>query len=413
MGKVSLKENINKINERTITFITFLDSLLIGPGDLPQYDFQALTESFTFLKKYLELLDKNRSIGAKKLIDIDNHVRKLDVIAHAAQDSLLMHVIDNLIEIDNEQFQDYHAYADAEKAWHYYSEFIKKHNLDKFRLEKMQALINRTTNPRLLVTIFINYLKQKSNLDFDIFQVGLACIKNLIEHTPRSEYNSKTLYQVKRKKQKLEFEKWRKEKDRIGFSDYDFDDLFNKLGSKDTESRKTGIRMLNQLWDNYIAELHNRIRTEDMEHHKNIAALWNQVIQRFFRASTTSEKMLALKPTVKLRCSFVPYAFYTELKELIIKGIDDESGTVRYRTVRLLEDMAYELLENTPNDYDDLYNLIHVKRDEYIKRHKLRRQGRVYPSKIKDMKLRSLTQALNTLDYFKSRRNSYNSIFMI
>lgn len=411
MGKAALKVKIDGVKERTVTFIRFLDSLGLDPQDLPQDDFRALAEADAFFQKYSELLNTSKSVSPKQLCETENCMEKLEEISHRAKDSIINYILENFSRSNDEQFKNYHAYAKAEKAWHDYGEFIKKHKLGRFSLERMQALIDRTKRPELLFSIFIFFLGGNLNSEsFRVSQDALTAISGLMNHTPRSEFSSKTPYQKAQEYRDDQFKRFKAESDTPGFSSYDFDGLFNKLNSSDVNEKKTGEKLLEELWENYVDEKNGRIKTEDKKHHKNIIVLWEQVKQRFNQAKTTDEKILALKPFTKLWCTFIPSQFYDELKELILRGIFDESGTVRYRTVRIVDNVAFELLERAPACFNDLHETINVKREDYMRQNKLSRLKRAYSENIKDGVLRSLTQCKEFLDDSAWRQEAFGHL---
>jgi len=160
---------------------------------------------------------------------------------------------------------------------------------------------------------------------------------------------------------------------------------------------------LNQLWENYVNEKHGRLKTEDKKHHKNIIALWEEMKRRFYQAKSPDEKMLALRPLSRLWCTFIPSRFYDEVKELILKGIIDDSGKVRYRVVRVIDSVAVEICEHSPKNLKDLLEAIKDKRDTYVRENEMTVSKRTRSENIKDKTLRSLTQGIEVLEYCTSR----------
>ncbi len=411
MGRAALKIRIDEARGKTVSFIRFLDSLGLDPQDLPQADFRALAESDAFFQKYSQLLNSSKSISPKQLVETENCMDKLEGIIIKAKETIMDYILKNLTMTNPDQFKNYSAYAKAEKAWHDYNEFVKKHKLEQFSLEKMQVLIDRAKSPELLFSVFLSFLGGNLTPErFCVLQDALHVISGLMNHTPRSEFSSKTPYQKAQEHRDKQFEKFKEERNESSFSDYDFEGLFNKLDSSDANERKMGNKLLEQLWSNYVDEKHGRIKTESKKHHKNIIALWEQVKQGFYQAKTADEKILALKPLTKLWCTFIPSQFYDELKELILKGIFDESGMVRYRMVRIIDSVAFELLERALACFNDLHETINVKREEYMQQNKLSRLKRAYSESIKDGILRSLTQSKEFLDDSAWRHEAFSHL---
>ncbi len=411
MGKATLRTRLNSAKEKTIVFIHFLDSLDLNPQDLPQDDFRALSEAVAFLQKYSELLNGSKNVSPKQLSETENCMDRLEGISNKAKEHIINYILENFSTPNNEQFKNYHAYAKAEKVWHDYNKFIQKHKFEQLSLERMQALIDRTSRPDLLFSVFLSFLdKGLTDEGFHTLQDALSILSGLMMHTPRSEFSSKTPYQKVQEERGKQFEKFKEEKSEISFSDYDFEGLFNKLKSGDANERKMGDKLLEQLWNNYVNEKHGRIKTEDKKHHKNIIALWEQVKQRFYRARSAQEKILALKPFTRLWCTFVPSQFYDELKELILKGIFNENGTVRYRVVRIIDSVAFELLERAPECFNDLHETVKAKREDYLRQNKLSRFKRAYSENIKDGVLRSLTQSKEFLDDSAWRHEAFRHL---
>ena len=108
-----------------------------------------------------------------------------------------------------------------------------------------------------------------------------------------------------------------------------------------------------------------------------------------------------------LWCSFIPSRFYDEVKELILKGIVDDSGTVRYRTAKIIESVMFEIHEYSPDNFKDLLNAVNGKREEYMRENKLTGLRGSRPQNIKDKTLRSLSQGLEFLEYYAQRRKAY------
>ena len=120
-----------------------------------------------------------------------------------------------------------------------------------------------------------------------------------------------------------------------------FEGLFSKLGSGDILEKKIGEKLLEQLWNNYI-----------------------------------DEKELALEALQKSWCAVS-----------FLKGIVDDNGTVRYRTVRIIDSVAFEIYEYSPDNFKNLLEA------------------------IKNKTLRSLTQGLEFLEYYAMRRKTIERIF--
>lgn len=403
MGRSGLKIEINKAIEKTAEFIRFLDSLGFDPNDLPQDEMRAFAEADAFLRKYSELLSASKYVNPRQLADAENHAETLDEITRKARVSIMNHILENLATPVDEQFKDYNAYARAERAWHRYGEFIKKHRMEQFGLERMQALIDRSGSPELFVSVFLSFLGGLKAVGFDSIQEALYVMGELMIHTPRSELSSRTPYQKAEEDRNDQLNRLKEERKMPSFSDYDFDGLFCKLGSGDIHERKTGEKLLNQLWENYVDEKHGRVKAEDKKHHKNIIALWEEMKRRFYQAKSADEKMLALRPFTKLWCTFIPSRFYDEVKELILKGILDDSGKVRYRTVRVIDSVAIEICEHSPKNLQDLLDAIKDKRDAYARENKLAISKRTHSENIKDKTLRSLTQGVELLEYCANR----------
>jgi len=411
MGKATLRTRIDSAKEKTIAFIRLLDSLGLNPQDLPKDEIKALAEADAFFQKYSDLLNTPQSSSPKELSETENCMERLEEISNKAKERIINYILENFSTPNNGQFKNYHAYAKAEKVWHEYNKFIQEHKLGQFSLERMQALVDKTNRPDLLFSVFLSFLDKGLTAEgFRVLQDALSILSSLIMHTPRSEFSSKTPYQKAQEDRNKQIEKFKKERNSLAFSDYDFDGLFNKLNSGIAEERKTGYKLLEQLWNNYIEEKHGRIKTEDHKHHKNIIVLWEQVKQRFYQAKSADEKILALKPFTKLWCTFIPSQYYDELKDLVLKGIFDESGTVRYRIVRIIDRIAFELLERAPTCFDDLHETIKVKREEYIRQNKLSRFKRAYSENIKDGVLRSLTQIKEFLDDSAWRHEAFSHL---
>jgi hypothetical protein len=315
--------------------------------------------------------------------------------------------LENFDKPAQEQFRNYNAYAQAERAWYNYNNFIKKYSLEKFSLEKVQALVDKMKNPALLLPVLLSGLNSPKADAIADLQEAANVFTGLINHTPRSEFNSKTPYQKACQLQENSFSQLKEERNMPGFSNYNFDALFDKLGSKNKEEKKAGQKLLKELWENYIEEKHGKIKTKDNIHHKNIVALWEQVKQRFYGADSPNKKMNALKPFTKLRTTFIPSQFYSEVKELVMKGVFDESGTVRYRIVRVIEDLTFELSLSAPQQLRDLFEAIYNQREAYMRKYKLRRSRYAYPENIGDKVLRSLTQAQVVLEDQIMRSNAF------
>lgn len=122
-----------------------------------------------------------------------------------------------------------------------------------------------------------------------------------------------------------------------------------------------------------------------------------EVKKRFYGAKDPQDKLNALKPFTKLWCTFIPEEFYDEVKKLILKGLDDESGSVRYRMVRIIQSVMYTIREYSPQYFKDFYRAIYNKRESYMKDNKLARYSQSYSGNINDKRLRSLTQAWEEL----------------
>ncbi len=410
MGRAGLKIEIDNAIKKTAEFIRFLDSLGFDPDDLPRDDMRSYAEADAFLRNYLEILSASKYVNPQQLDDAEKHAKKLNEITRKARASIVNHVLENLATPVEEQFKDYNAYARAERAWHRYGEFIKKHRMEQFSLERMQALIDRSESPELLFSVFFSFLDGSKVEKFDPLQEALYVIGELLLHTPRSGLSSKTLYQKGKEDRDKQINSLKEERNTPSFSDYDFNGLFNKLGSRDIQERKDGEKLLDQLWKNYVDEKHGRIKVEDKKHHKNIIALWDEMKRRFYQARSADEKMLALRPLSKIRCTFIPSRFYDEVKELILKGILDDSGKVRYRTVRVIDSVASEIFEHSPKNLQDLLDAIKDKRDAYVRENKLTASRRTNPKNIKDKTLRSLTQGIEFLEYYSMRWESISRI---
>lgn len=411
MGKATLRARMDSAKEKTIAFIRFLDSLGLNPQDLPQDEVKTLAEADAFFQKYSDILNTPKNISTKELSETENCMDRLEEISNKAKERIINYILEKFSTPNNEQFENYHAYAKAEKIWHEYNKFIQEHKLGQLSLERMQALIDKTNRPDLLFSVFLSFLdKGLSPEGFRTLQDALSILSGLMMHTPRSEFSSKTPYQRAQEARNRQLEKFKEERNNPSFSDYDFDSLFNKLNSGNADERKAGNKLLEQLWNNYIGEKHGRINTEDKKHHKNIIALWGHVRQRFYQAKSADEKILALKPFTRLWCTFIPSQYYDELKELILKGIFDENGTVRYRLVRIIDSVAYELLERAPTCFSDLHETIKAKREEYMKQNKLTRFKRAYSENIKDGILRSVTQSKEFLDDSAWRHEAFSHL---
>lgn len=191
MGRAALKIEIGAMLEKTETFIKFLDSIDLDPKDLPQEDFRALAETDSFLRNYSKILNSSKYLSAKQLADAENNVKRLTEIIPKIKDNITNYILEHFTALDEEQFKNYHAYAAAEKAWYEYEEFIKRHKMERFSIERMQALIDRTNKPDLLMTIFASYLGGTAPMDFRVFEKALYIIKGLIYHTPLSGLSSK------------------------------------------------------------------------------------------------------------------------------------------------------------------------------------------------------------------------------
>ncbi len=392
MGKSALKEKIGNLREEIISFVRFLDSLDLSPEELPQGQMRALAQANAFSEEYLEILNSKKVLNPKKLAEVDGYCDELNEITDEAKASITNHILENLAKPVQEQFRNYNAYAQAERAWYNYNNFIKKYGFEIFSREKVQALVDRMKKPVLLLSVLISNLNNSEADTIEAIQETADVFTDLINHTPRSEFNSKTPHQKACQLQKNSFNRLQKEKAKPEFSSYNFDALFNKLGSKDKEEKKAGQKLLKELWENYVNEKHGDIKTKDNIHHKNIIALWEEVKQRFYNADSADKKMNALKPFTSLRTTFIPTQFYPEIKELVMKGILDKSGTVRYRIVRVIEDVTFKLSLSAPDQLRDLFETIYNEREKYMRKNKLRRSRNAYPENIKDKVLRSLTQ---------------------
>lgn len=405
MGRAALKIEIDSAREKTAEFIRFLDSLAgVKPGDLPQNDTRALAEAEAWLIKYSKTLNTSKYINPRHLEVAQDYVKNLAEITHKAKMGIICYILDNFTEPGKEQFKNYNAYADAEGAWCRYEKFIKRHRVEQFGLEKMQALIDRTNDPKLLVSVFFSFFSGSAIEKFHAIEDAMHVLSELLIHTPRSGLSSKTPYQKAREDRDKYINSLKEERDNPFFSNYDFEGLFSKLGSGNIQEKKYGEKLLEQLWNNYIDEKHERTATTDNRHHKNLIALWGEMRQRFYCAKSADEKVLALKPFRKLWCSFIPSRFYDEVKELILKGIVDDSGTVRYRTVRIIDSVAFEIYEYSPDNFKNLLEAIKNSRDTYIRENKLAVSRKVHSQNIKDKTIRSLTQGLEFLEYYAMRR---------
>lgn len=407
MGKSALKEKIGNLREEIIGFVRFLDSFGFSPEELPEGQMRALAQANSFSEEYLEILNSKKVLSPKKLAEAEGHCCQLEEVTDKAKESIVDYILKNLAEPRQEQFKNYSAYAQAERAWYNYNNFIKKHGLEKFSRERVQALIDNAENPALLLPVLLSGLNSPKAEAIVDLQEAADVFTGLINHTPRSEFNSKTPHQKACQLQKNSLVQLRKQKSRLGFSKYNFDALFYKLGSKNKHEKKAGQKLLKQLWENYVDEKHGKIKTKDNIHHKNIVALWEQVKQRFYGANSADKKMNALKPFTKLRTTFVPSQFYPEVKELVMKGVFDESGTVRYRIVRVIEDVTFELSVSAPDKLRDLFEVIYNEREAYMRKYKLRRSRYAYPENIGDKVLRSLTQAQVVLEDQIMRSNAF------
>ena len=405
MGRSALKIETSSSIAKTSEFIRFLDSLAgVNPGDLPQDDMHALAGSGACLQKYSEVLNTSGYINPRYLAEAETYIKNLDKTIRKAKESIMNCVLEKFTEPCEDQFKYYNAYAKAERAWYRYGEFIKKHRLERFSLERMQALIDRTNDPKLLASVFISFFSGSALEKFHTLGDSLHVLSELLVHTPRSGLSSKTPYQKGKEDRDTYINSLKEERNAPSFSDYDFDNLFRKLDSGDIQEKKNGEKLLNQLWENYVDEKHGRTETADNRHHKNMIALWDEMRRRFGQAKSPDEKVLALKPFRKLWCTFIPSRFYDELKELILKGIVDDSGTVRYRTVKMIENATFEIHEYSPDNFKDLMDAINDKRETYIRENTLTRSRKVHSQNIKDKTLRSLNQGLEFLEYYKMRQ---------
>lgn len=398
MGKAMLKTDVEKLRERIISFVRFLDSLDMGSKELPQEDIRCLAEADGFLEHYLKILDNTKSLSQKTLHESETNIKSLDGVCRKAQDSLFNFILEHIAVPRERQFREYCAYPEAEKAWFNYQDFIKKYNLEGFSLNRMQSLIDRTQRPDKIVEILLSKVRISMQNIGDI-QEMMSVMMKMINHTPRSEFNSKTPYQKAKERKDSQIEEFKKKMNDRDFTDYDFDNLFGKLGSEDVKDTKLGQKLLEKLWSDYVDEKHGRLKTQDKKHYKNIIALWGEVKKRFYDAKDSQDKLNALKPFTKLWCTFIPEEFYDEVKELILKGLDDESGSVRYRIVRVIQSVMYTIREYSPQYFNDFYRAIYNKRESYIKDNKLARYRKSYSGNIKDKRLRSLTQAWEELLY--------------
>ncbi len=77
---------------------------------------------------------------------------------------------------------------------------------------------------------------------------------------------------------------------------------------------------------------------------------------------------------------------------------------MRYRTVRIIDSVAFEIYEYSPDNFKNLLEAIKNSRDAYIRENKLTVSRRVHSQNIKDKTLRSLTQGLEFLEYYVMRR---------
>lgn len=398
MGKSALKEKISNLGEEIIAFIRFLDSFGFSPEDLPESQMRALAKANVFFEDYSEILNSKKSLSPKKLAEAEDYCDQLDKVVGGAKEKIINYILENLAEPTEKQFRDYNAYAQAERAWYNYNNFIKKHGLEKFSQKRVQALIDKAENPALLLPILLSSLDNSKADPITVLEEAANVFTGLINHTPRSEFNSKTPDQKACQLQKDSLDQLKKQRSRLEFSKYNFDALFDKLSSKNKQEKKAGQKLLKQLWENYVDEKHGKIKTEDNIHHKNIVALWEQIKQRFYGADSVNKKMNALKPFTKLRSTFIPCQFYPEVKELIMKGIFDQNGTVRYRIVRVIEDIALVLSLSSPQQVRDLLEAIYNERETYMRKNKLLRARNAYPENIRDKLLRSLTQAQTVLE---------------
>lgn len=396
MGKAALKTDAERLHKGIISFVRFLDSLDMDPKELPEEDIKCLAEASGFLQHYLKILDNTKSISRKTLRESEANIRSMDEVCKKAQDSLLDFILEHIAVPRESQFREYSAYTEAEKAWYDYQNFVKEHNLERFSLKRIQSLIDRTQRPDRIAEILFSRIKISVQNIGDIEKM-MSVMMGIINHTPRSEFNSKTPYQKAMERKHSQFEEFKKKMDDKDFTDYDFDNFFNKLGSKDAEDRKLGQKLLEKLWNDYVDEKHGRLKTQDKKHHKNIVALWREVKKRFYGAKDAHGKLNALKPFTKLWCTFIPEEFYDEVKELMLKGLDDESGSVRYRIVRVIQSVMYPVREYSPQNFKDFYKAIYDKRESYIKDNKLGHYRKAYSWNIKDERLRSLTQAWEDL----------------
>lgn len=412
MGRSALRIEVDSAREKISTFIYFLDSLDLTPGDLPQGDIKALADADTWLKKYSETLNNPKYINPRHLEIAEDYIKKLDEITAATKESIMNHVLNNFAVPREDQFKNYNAYAKAGRAWHRYEEFAKKYRLERFSLERTQALIDRANNPSLLVPVFLSFLGNVTVEKFSAMHDALYIMGELITHTPRSDLSSKTPYQKTVEDCDKYINSLKEERGKPSFSSYDFNGLFDKLGSRDAQERKDGEKLLNHLWEDYVDEKHGRSGVSDNRHHKNIIALWDEMRRRFDGAESADEKVLALKPFRKLWCSFIPSRFYSEVKEIILRGIVDDSGTVRYRIVRIIESISFEIHEHDPNNFNDLLNAVRDKREVYMRENKLTASRRARPQNIKDATLRSLTQGLEFLEYCAERQKVIGRIFL-
>ncbi len=412
MGISALKIEISSAREKTSEFIRFLDSLAgVNPCDLPQDEMQALAGAEACLQKYSEVLSTSKYINPRYLAEAEDYVKNLDEIAHKAKESIMNCVLENFTEPGEKQFKDYNAYAKAERAWYKYEEFIKKHRLEQFSLEKIQTLIDRTNDPKLFASVVLSFFRRAMIEKLPDIGEALYVMGELMIHTPRSGLSSKTPYQKGGEDRDKYINNLKKERNKPSFSDYDFDSLFRKLGSDDIQEKKDGEKLLNQLWHNYIDEKHGRTETKDNRHHKNLIALWDEMMRRFYQAESADEKVLAIKPFRKLWCTFIPSRFYDEVKKLILKGIVDNSGTVRYRTVKIIESAGFEIHDHSPDNFKDLMGAVNDKREAYMRENKLTRARRVHSQNITDKTLRSLTQGLEFLEYYAMRQKTIRHLF--